>query len=381
MTDLIHWYATPEVIPDRSPHLIELGGQANKYSDFDSLTIQSDLEDKHHLLMFPFIGGFALDDRKWKVFHVGGIQNAEYDNTALQKLVLAPSDLNIITAISYRQIRKKETPTIDFIQGKGEGQVILLHGPPGVGKTYTVESIAGYFHRPLLSLSVADIGTEEGTMESALTRWFNLADTWNAVLLIDEADVFLERRSRDNIGRNGLVSVFLRKMEYFHGLLFLTTNRTGHIDDSFASRIHAKIHYPRLDDAKRMKIWEAFFEKLRKESGSRIFVAKTAREYVLSNPEVLDRHWNGREIRNAFQTALALAEFEASEDDCRPKGQAIEVKLEHFRQVMEMSKKFTEYVDKIEGRDEDERATARKERIDEFSQRYTANEIKWGTMG
>ena len=66
--------------------------------------------------------------------------------------------------------------------------------------------------------------------------WFGLAEQWKAILLLDEADIFLERRATRDIQRNGIVSIFLRRMEYFRGLVFLTTNRVGHIDDAFISR-------------------------------------------------------------------------------------------------------------------------------------------------
>lgn len=84
--------------------------------------------------------------------------------------------------------------------------LITVSSPPGVGKTYTVEAIAELLDRPLLSLTVADIGTMETQIESQLLRWFTLAEAWNAVLLVDEADIFLERRQNRDLARNGLVS-------------------------------------------------------------------------------------------------------------------------------------------------------------------------------
>jgi SpoVK/Ycf46/Vps4 family AAA+-type ATPase len=78
--------------------------------------------------------------------------------------------------------------------------------PPGVGKTYTAEAIAELLGRPLLSLTVADIGTSETKVEVELLRWFSLAEAWRAVLLVDEADIFLERRQSRDLARNGLVS-------------------------------------------------------------------------------------------------------------------------------------------------------------------------------
>ncbi|KPI39742.1 uncharacterized protein AB675_3564 [Cyphellophora attinorum] len=280
------------------------------------------------------MGGIGLNDKVWRVFDVGGIRDLQYDRDALEGLVLEPGDAEIVKAISYRQIVRRETISVDFISGKGQGQVILLHGPPGVGKTYTVESIAGHFSRPLLSLSVADIGVKEDEMEAKLTQWFELAEIWNAVLLIDEADVFLEKRSLNSI------------------------------DDSFASRIHAKIEYPKLDNEKRIKIWEAFFKKMEAEAAGRWYVSKKAKAYVLSDKNAEETQWNGREIRNAFQTAIALAEYEASEDDARPAGQMVEVTAEHFRQVTEMSLKFSKHVDKITSMTEDKRAANRRERPD-----------------
>ena len=72
-------------------------------------------------------------------------------------------------------------------------------------KTYTVEAIAELLNRLLLSLTVADIGTVETQVERELLRWFSLAEAWNAVLLVDEADIFLERRQNRDLARNGLV--------------------------------------------------------------------------------------------------------------------------------------------------------------------------------
>ena len=59
-------------------------------------------------------------------------------------------------------------------------------------------------------------------MEDLLATWFNLSENWGAILLIDEADVYFERRAIGQLQRNSLVSAFLRSMEYYRGILFLT---------------------------------------------------------------------------------------------------------------------------------------------------------------
>lgn len=81
-------------------------------------------------------------------------------------------------------------------------------------------------------------------------------------MLIDEADVYLEARSVDDLKRNGVVSIFLRALDYFRGILFLTTNRVGRFDEAFMTRIHVAVGYERLTDAARETIWDNMFDKL-----------------------------------------------------------------------------------------------------------------------
>lgn len=66
------------------------------------------------------------------------------------------------------------------------------------------------------------IGTDETQMEHELAKWFSLSERWQAILLLDEADVYFEKRASGQLQRNSLVSAFLRSMEYYHGILFLT---------------------------------------------------------------------------------------------------------------------------------------------------------------
>lgn len=70
----------------------------------------------------------------------------------------------------------------------------------------TAECIAEATGRPLLSLTCGDFGTDENTVEQRLSKWFRLAELWGAIMLLDEADVFLERRQLTDLKRNSLVS-------------------------------------------------------------------------------------------------------------------------------------------------------------------------------
>jgi SpoVK/Ycf46/Vps4 family AAA+-type ATPase len=148
----------------------------------------------------------------------------------------------------------------DVIRGKGQGLIALLHGRPGTGKTLTSESIAELLKRPLYSISAGELGIEARSLERSLRDTLELAKSWRAVLLIDEADVILEARSQHEIQRNGLVSIFLRLLEYFEGVLILTTNRIKTFDEAALSRCSIAMRYPDLDLETRKAIWSKFLK-------------------------------------------------------------------------------------------------------------------------
>ena len=108
-------------------------------------------------------------------------------------------------------------------------------------------------HSGQLGLNVAAM---ENALKDALTR----AQRWGAVMLIDEADVYIKRRDND-ITMNAVVGVFLRVLEYFNGLLFLTTNRIDDIDEAIVSRCIALIKSYPPDAAARGKIWRVMSEQ------------------------------------------------------------------------------------------------------------------------
>jgi hypothetical protein len=106
-----------------------------------------------------------------------------------------------------------------------------------------------------------DLGNDAEHLEHNLSEITSLAHKWKAVILLDEADVYLEQRSLQDIRRNGLVSVFLRHLEYFQGIMFLTTNRVTTFDDAFQSRIHFSMKFGDLSTQAK-KIWNNFLKQI-----------------------------------------------------------------------------------------------------------------------
>lgn len=211
------------------------------------------------LLLPPRMLGFALREKVWGQFSVDKIKTLSYDareeksDPFWSELQLKDEYKELLMAfvdghVSPRSRRaeldasEKDTRASDVIDGKGQGVAILLHGPPGVGKTLTAETVALATRRPLLTVSVAEIGTKSTEAEARLEGVFADAARWEAVLLMDEADVFVEQRKKGDLERNALVSVLLRCLEYFDGeryprvLLAITytdyvSSRHNHTDD------------------------------------------------------------------------------------------------------------------------------------------------------
>jgi len=168
-----------------------------------------------------------------------------------------------------------------------------------VGKTLTAESVAETMRVPLYALSAGDLGHDPAMVQIRLNQIFDIVTSWDAVLLIDEADVFMEQRSVHDLVRNELVSIFLQNIEYFPGTLFLTTNRVETFDPAFQSRVHISIAYNELTQVSRQQVWENFLARL--PNGTSHIISKSDLNIFAT------KKMNGRQIKNVVKAAGLLA--------------------------------------------------------------------------
>ncbi|KAL1584037.1 hypothetical protein WHR41_08151 [Cladosporium halotolerans] len=130
-------------------------------------------------------------------------------------------------------------------------------------------------------MGTGELSTNARVAEDALRAIFKRSERWNAALLLEEADLFLAKRTSEEFERNALVNVFLRHLEYYQGLLFLTSNR-----------VEEKYQEP--DATIRTQIWRHFIPK----------------NWPVSVAERLgkDLEINGRDIKNLMRTAVLLGQ-------------------------------------------------------------------------
>jgi hypothetical protein len=302
------------------------GGQAAAAAEeasLELLLLSAPLPDSLLCLTWPLVSGFSFAAKCWGTVSVSGLRAISFNEEAFRRLVLPAARKNIISALvsSYKLKPGEERGLTDVIAGKGEGTIFLLHGPPGCGKTLTAEAVAESLHKPLYVVSMGELGTTPDTLEDRLLEVLELCASWGALVLIDEAEMLLEARTSSDIVRNAMVCVMLRLLEYYHGLLFLTTNRVNALDPAFQSRVQCALRYDALDQDSRRQIWSDLLSR----AGAGPEIDST----LLSVHKL-----NGRQIKNVLQLALALARHE---------GTALQQK--HLDACLEMTAAFVAELD------------------------------------
>jgi SpoVK/Ycf46/Vps4 family AAA+-type ATPase len=104
-------------------------------------------------------------------------------------------------------------------------------------------------------IQCSQLGTDEEKLEKNLRLVLKRATRWKAVLLIDECDVYVRARGED-LQQNAIVGIFLRVLEYYKGVLFLTSNRGMIVDDAIMSRVTAHVKYEHPTQDELLQIWD-----------------------------------------------------------------------------------------------------------------------------
>ncbi len=245
-------------------------------------------------LMFmcsPFTCGFNFSTKDWGELLIDNVSDIKFDDNAFDLVVLDESIKSMVKAL----VVNSEGTFSDIISGKSGGTIICLHGPPGVGKTLCAQSLSELLHKPLYTIGSGEMGTSPESLEKKLSDILEIAHAWDAIILIDEADIFMEKRSTNDLVRNAMVSIFLRLLENYQGIMFLTTNRPEHFDEAFKSRITINIGYNELNEDSRNKIWI----NLLKASNITLSIEDIN---ILTKTQM-----NGRQIKNCIRMGQCLA--------------------------------------------------------------------------
>ena len=261
-----------------------------------------DIQTEHIIVFPPTIQGYTLYDKRWLDLQVDGITEVVWNKEAFKSLIKDTETKELIQALVSLRLESQKP---DLISGQSNGLVFLLHGGPGTGKKFTAESVAELAEKPLYWIFWDDIGTTAEVAESYFESVLSLGKAWGCVFLLHEVDVFLEQRTPEHPARSAFTAILLKLLEAYDGLFILTSKRIDTFDEAFKSRIHVSLHYEDLTADQRMKIWQRLFEQLKGLGEDRIDF-----DDLQDHLEELARNeMNGKQIRNAVNTARQLMEF------------------------------------------------------------------------
>jgi hypothetical protein len=240
-------------MPDRrywqAKSFLDADEDAHGDDDIHPEDVEEDARPTYEMAIRPVVPVFDFKRHLRLRVHVANLTDYAYDRSLGDKLVLPADSRRLVDMLVAHK-----GGFADIIAHKGGGAIILCAGVPGTGKTLTAEVYAEVMERPLYSVQCSQLGVDPTELEDELLKTFARARRWNAILLLDEADVYVAARG-SNLEQNAIVGVFLRVLEYYGGVLFLTTNRSDLVDDAIASRCIARIDYtvPTVEDQRR--IW------------------------------------------------------------------------------------------------------------------------------
>ena len=277
-----------------------------QYRAWDAIPPSTLLNDNQARLHPPSIRCVLVSSQQPYVVSINNLARPVWDKSVMDHLVLGKEKKQVIKRLVPQYMKNENMSIGDVVSHKGKGLAVVLFGPPGVGKTLTVEAVAQYSERPLLPLSIGSLLADQSKVEDRLVEVFENCSRWRAILLLDEADVVLEARSYEDVRRNGIVSIFLQYLEYYEGILFLTTIRIQTMDPAFQSRNQVAIEYKGLEFSDRKDVWANFLKskdvKMTEDAKAEVF------KYL---DDLAEYELNGRLIRNCFNIAecFALSEF------------------------------------------------------------------------
>ncbi|RYP93286.1 hypothetical protein DL770_000575 [Monosporascus sp. CRB-9-2] len=266
--------------------------------------------EKDPLLFCPSrVWAFSVRHKSWQMVLPQQLSEVRSQDGVLGKLLMDSEHKEYLESMVIAHLKDRGgRGDRDIIRGNGRGLNVLLHGNPGTGKTLTAECLAEKHRVPLYMVTCGDLGIDLDVLEQRLQEALLRATNWRAILLLDEADVFVQARDPHDIRRNAIVSIFLRHLDYSEALLFMTTNRVSKLDTALESRIHMTIKLPDFTLKDQKTVWIDLIGRLEDMD---LTGKQTLEDFIKNDLETLENgaymDMNGRQIRNCLSAASALA--------------------------------------------------------------------------
>lgn len=254
------------------------------------------------LLLPPNVYGYDMQEHQWKQLLVSGISPVWWKKELFDQLILPVNDKELLQAMATSSLTHTDSKNDN---GKGLGRYLLIHGPPGTGKTFAAEAVAELIERPLFQISFSNMGSSSKTAQEYLQKIAFLCNRWECIVLLAGADVFFEKRSYESLERNAMVLAIVEALDSFTGMIILTSDRASVLDNSIQSRCQLAIGLHPLSRPARRRIWINMLQGL--EAGSQ------GPEFELSVDCFAGWELNGLQIKNVIRMATQMAHAKGEE--------------------------------------------------------------------
>lgn len=246
------------------------------------------------------ITAYSLNRLKWVKVKVSNLREAKFNPDVFDRVTLSDEQKNLLyVSVKAHVEYGRENNRAESIARKQTGLIMWLHGPPSSGKSMAIDAIAQRFRIPLFTVDASRLtGTMD--MEAQLQEYLELALRWNAIVLFRKADQFVAKNAASQQGN--LQYLFLRELESYTGIVALTTNRAGRMNEEFTSLVTLIFQFDPACDYDRMKIWENVLDQL---DGTEI--EENVKDYIREDNQLKSLMLNGRQIRNLIITASSIA--------------------------------------------------------------------------
>ncbi|TGO58157.1 hypothetical protein BCON_0058g00400 [Botryotinia convoluta] len=284
--------------------------------------VHDELEDEFLMLLPPTVEGFVLEKKIWKMLSVDTISDLKQEGVEnpvdFKSLVIPEGHESLLKALVGTHPTSQSLPP--RISRNPSSLGILLHGPKSTGKFLTVKTLASHFNRPLYTITSADLGMITWDAARELAAHFRRATKWNCIIAIPDAERRFPHRKSPPDGDSNMSGLILRELELFKGIVVLTTNMKDDVEKQVVRGMNVCLGSDFWSRSENLQVWQhvlkkrgVYLAKYNEELPAGITAKIAEADYdcwlrFIDGDYLIGKRWNGMEINNYFDIALALAE-------------------------------------------------------------------------